>query len=274
LWFTAGRCKAASGRFDRVVYTPTVALVQDFKTGWSEPDPAEQNSQMKVLAVLVGLHLLPTVRKVIVQVISGPFGVTEATYDYPALAKAYEEVLSTLRALRDPLAPLSPSPEACRYCPAVNICQAVKNLAMPVVTKAQAIELPNGEEGARFLDQIEVIMRYLETAKGYYATQLTLDPTYNLPGYAMVPGAIRREVTDWEAARRRLGEWRELEDIEGAANYRLMDLERALGKKLSLKGKPLKERMSEILQGLIEEKPNAASLKRVKGEPQLAALTQ
>jgi PD-(D/E)XK nuclease superfamily len=39
LWLTVGGRKAASGRFDRVIYTPTVALVQDFKTGWSEPDP-------------------------------------------------------------------------------------------------------------------------------------------------------------------------------------------------------------------------------------------
>jgi hypothetical protein len=54
-----------------------------------------------------------------------------------------------------------------------------------------------------------------------------------------------------------------LDEINGAANYRLGDLEKALGAKLKLKGAVLKERMNEILRGLIEEKPNAASLKRV-----------
>jgi hypothetical protein len=134
--------------------------------------------------------------------------------------------------------------------------------------------LPDGARGAELLDQAAVLQKRLDSIREYYATRLTEDPAYDLPGYAMMPGIVRREVTDWETARRRLGEWLELEDIEGAANYRLGDLERALGRKLKLKGKELKERMGEILQGLIEEKPNAASLKRVKGEPKLAALTQ
>jgi hypothetical protein len=214
-----------------------------------------------------------TLREVIVQIISGPFGVTEDRYDLAALAKAYEDILATLRALQDPLAPLSPSPEACRYCPAINICQAVKNLIVPVA-KTQVSALPDGARGAKLLDEVELLQEHLDSISKYYAGRLTADPAYDLPGYAMVPGAVRREVTDWEAARRRLGEWLDLSEIEAASNYRLGDLERALGRKLKLKGKELKERMGEILQGLIEEKPNAASLKRVKGELKLAALTQ
>lgn len=263
LWLMVNGQKLASGRFDRCVYTPTVALVQDFKTGWAEPDSAEQNSQMKLLAVLVGLNLPRTLCKVIVQVISGPYGVSEATYDYPALAKAYSDILATLRAIQDPLAPLSPSPEACRYCPAINVCQAVKSLA-PAMREVEA--LPDGEIGAELLDSVEVLQKRLDSIREYYARRLTEDPSYDLPRYAMVPGVVRREVTDWEAARRRLGEWLELDDIEGAANYRLGDLEKALGKKLQLRGKELKARMGEILNGLIEEKSNAASLRRVSGK--------
>jgi PD-(D/E)XK nuclease superfamily len=268
-WLLINGQKMLSGRVDRVVHTDTVALVQDFKTGWSEPDPAEQNSQMKALAVLVALQLLPTVRKVIVQVISGPFGVSEAAYDYPALAKAYNDVLRTLKAIQDPLAPLNPSPEACRYCPAINICQAVKGLA-PSMKEAQA--LPDGLRASELLDSVEVLQKRLDAIREYYAARLSADPAYDLPGYAMVPGAVRREVTDWEAARRRLGEWLELEDIEGAANYRLGDLEKALGKKLKIRGKELKERMNTILEGLVEERSNAASLRRVKSEPKVLSL--
>jgi RecB family exonuclease len=271
LWLTVNGRKAASGRFDRVVYTPSVALVQDFKTGWREPDPAEQNSQMKLLAVLVALHLPSMLREVIVQIVSGPFGVTEARYDLAALAKAYNEILATLRAIQDPMAPLSPSPEACQHCPAINICQAVKNLIVPVA-KTQVSALPDGVRGAKLLDEVELLQEHLDSIREHYAQRLTADPAYDLPGYAMVPGNIRREVTDWEAARQRLGEWLELDEINGAANYRLGDLEKALGKKLGLKGKPLKERMGEILRGLVEEKANAASLKRVSGKPRLVTL--
>jgi RecB family exonuclease len=273
LWLMVNGRKAASGRFDRVIYTPNVALVQDFKTGWAEPDPAEQNAQMKLLAVLVALHMPRTVRKVIVQVISGPFGVTEATYDYPALAKAYEEVLSTLRALQDPLAPLSPSPEACRYCPAVNICQAVKNLIAPVA-KTQVSALPDGARGAKLLDEVELLQGHLDSIREYYAAQLSADPAYDLPNYAMVPGSTEREVIDWDKAKLRLGEYLSEEQIKNAASYGIGKIESALARELKLPKAQAKEKFNQILNGLIELKQKKASLKRVKGEPQLAALTQ
>jgi PD-(D/E)XK nuclease superfamily len=268
LWLSYQGKKALSGRFDRVVYTPTKALVQDFKTGFSEPDPAEQNAQLKVLAVLVGLEL-PAVEEVIVQIISGPYGVSEARYDVAALGKAYHEIIVTLRAIQDPLAMLAPQPAACRYCSAVNICPAVKNL-VPRMIEVEA--LPDGERGAKLLDEVAVLQNRLDAIREYYSVRLTDDPSYAIPGYAMVPGNTRREVTDWTAARQRLAEWLDLPEIEGAANYRLGELEKALGKKLKLKGKELKERTNQILAGLLEEKQNAASLKRVVGKAQLVTV--
>jgi RecB family exonuclease len=264
LWLKLNGQRMLSGRFDRVVYTLSVALIQDFKTGWREPDPAEQNAQMKVLAVLVALHL-PSVKEVIVQIISGPYGVCEARYDRSALAKAWEEIVGTLKAIQEPSAALSPSSEACQFCPAINICQAVKDLIVPVA-KTQVSALPDGARGAKLLDEVELLQEHLDSIREYYAARLTADPAFDLPGYAMVPGVVRREVRDWDAARQRLGEWLELDEINGAANYRLGDLEKALGKKLSLRGKELKERMNGILHGLVEERANAASLKRIKGK--------
>jgi hypothetical protein len=260
---------ALSGRADVIYYTEKTALCIDWKTGFSEPVPAEQNAQMKVLAVLVGLAL-PSVEEVIVQIVSGPFGVSEARYDYPALATAYSEILATLRAIQDPLAPLNPTPEACRYCPAINICQAVKNSILAIAVKTQVSPLPSGEFGSKLLDELEVVQGFIDAARQHYREQLTQDPSYDLPGWSLIPGATRREVTDWEIARQRLAEWLDLEEINGAANYRLGDLERALGKKLKLRGPDLKHRVNEILRGLIEEKQNAASLKRVSSKPKLA----
>jgi RecB family exonuclease len=266
LWLTLNGRKAASGRFDRVVYTPTVALVQDFKTGWREPDPAEQNSQMKVLAVLVALHMPSMLREVVVQIISGPFGVTEARYDLAALAKAYSEILATLRTIQDPMAPLNPSPESCRWCPAAAICQPCRDLLSPP-TKFQVATLPEDpDRAAELLDEIAILEGAFEQIKKHYYQRLENDPAYQITNYALVPGVVRREVTDWTAARQRLAEWLDLSEIEDASNYRLGDLEKALGKKLKIRGKELKERMGEILRGLIEEKPNAASLKRTKGK--------
>jgi hypothetical protein len=44
----------------------------------------------------------------------------------------------------------------------------------------------------------------------------------------------------------------------------LGDLEKALGAKLSISGKPLREHFGEILKGLIEQKQAAPSLVRTK----------
>jgi hypothetical protein len=261
--------KVLSGRFDRVIYTPTIALVQDFKTGWSEPDPAEQNAQMKVLAVLVALHMPRTVKEVIVQIISGPYGVSEARYDRAALAKAWDEIVGTLRAIQAPNAPLTPGVEQCRYCPAISCCPAVKALA-PKTQEAEA--LPEGEQGALLLDSCDILQKRIDAIREYYAERLSSDPEFNLPGYGMVPGIFRREIKseNWEAARMRLGEWLDLTEIEAASNYRLGDLEKAFGKKLKIKGRELKDRFNTLLQGLIEEKQNGASLKRVSGKAKLA----
>jgi tetratricopeptide (TPR) repeat protein len=209
-------------------------------------------------------------REVVVQVISGPFGVSEGRYDRDKLAQAWEEIIATLRAINAPNAQLSPSPEACRYCPAINICPAVRQL-VPRMAEVEA--LPEGARGAELLDQVEVLQKRLDSIREYYAAQLSADPAFDLPGYAMAPGIVRREVGDWETARARLGEYLEIDDIQGAANYRLGDLEKALGKKLRLKGPELKERFGQILNGLITEKQNGASLKRVKGNPKIEMLS-
>jgi hypothetical protein len=267
LWLVINGEKMLSGRFDRVVYTDSRALVQEAKTGWAEPVEAEQNAQLKVLAVLVALHMPKTLREVVCQLCSGPYGITEARYDYPKLSKAYEEILSTLKALNDPMAPLNPSPPACRFCGALNICQAVKNFILPVA-KTQISALPEGARGAKLLDEVEVIQEHLDSIREYYSARLAQDPAFDLPGYAMVPGNTRREVKseNWEAVRQRLSEWLDLSEIEAASNYRLGDLERALGRKLKIKGKELKERMGQILGDLIESKENAPSLKRVSAK--------
>jgi Protein of unknown function (DUF2800) len=272
LWLKVNGKEALSGRFDVVTYTPKLALVQDFKTGFSEPDPAEQNAQMLVLAVLVALSL-PEVEEVIVQIVSGPYGVTESRYDLAALGKAYNHILDVLEALNAPDAPLNPSTEACKFCPAVLICQALKDTVVRPLTKLQISALPeSGPQAAKLLDEVEVMTGLLKEIKKFYAEKFE-DPTYEIPGYRMMPGATVREVTDWHAARQRLEEFIDEKDLAASETYSLADIEKALGRKLKLKAKEAKVKLNEILAGLIEERQNQPSLKRVRGETKSVALT-
>jgi hypothetical protein len=265
LWLHLDGKPALSGRFDVVSYTNELALVQDYKTGFREPDAAEDNAQLRVLAVLIALNL-PTVKEVIVQIVSGPFGITEARYSLAELSAAYEDIVKTLRAINAPDAPFNPSPEACKFCGAKLICQAIKDQVVKPLTKLQMSALPlDGPRAAKLLDEVEIMAGLLKEIKKFYAAQFE-DPAYSIPGYAMVPGALVREVVDWDAARSRLAEFLPIEQLNSAADYRLGELEKSLGKALKLKAKEAKEKMNQVLKGLVTEKQNASSLKRVKGE--------
>lgn len=268
LWLSIDGKPALSGQFDKVVYSGDTALLLDFKTGFSEPDPAEINSQLKVLAVLVALHL-PQVTKVYAQIISGPYGVTEARYSIAELADAYNGILTTLRAIHAPEAPFNPSPEACRYCPAHLICQAVKDTILPVA-RLQYSEIPTEpERAAKLLDEVAVIKSHLAEIEKFYFQRLSDDPAFRIPGYALVPGITRREVTNWHAARKRLEEFIDEKDLAASETYSISDIEKALGRKLKLKAKEAKARLNEILAGLVEERQNQPSLKRVRGEAKI-----
>jgi hypothetical protein len=219
---------------------------------------------LKVLAVLAALYL-PAITTVYAQIISGPFGVSEVKYGIEELAVAYKDILATLAKINDPQAAFNPSPEACRYCPAVNICQATKNLILPIA-RLQHSALPDGEKAAKLLDEIELLENHIKSIRSHYYEQISGDPEYKIPGWGLVQGVPKRTVTDWAAARKRLEEFLDAEELSKTESYTLSTVERALGKKLGLRAEKLKIRFAEILTGVIEEKFPRPSLKRVRLE--------
>lgn len=257
---------ALSGQFDLCAYNDKLALVQDFKTGFSEPDPAEQNSQLKVLAVLVAIHLPSTIEEVVVQIISGPYGVTEARYGLSELSTAYGEIVDTWKAINAPDAPFNPSPEACKYCKALLICQAVKNRVVPVAA-LKVRELPlEPERAGRLLDEIALLREHFGKIEEFYYDRLTDDPSASIAGYALVPNAPRREITDVEGAQKRLSEFLEPGELAQVSTLKIGELEKLFGRKAKLKGEALKATFSQLLNGLIIDKTPRPSLKRVKGK--------
>jgi len=270
LWLDYDGKKALSGRFDVCYFTEKVALVIDFKAGWREVDAAEQNAQLKVLAVLVGIAL-PSVEEIVVQIISGPYGVTQANYNLEALSQAYREIIATLRAINDPNAGFNPSIAACTYCNANLICAATKALVKPLA-RTQMSALPDGDRAAKLLDECELLERHIDAIREYYAERLTADASYELPGYAMVPNAPRREIADVDAARRKLGEFLDEGELNTAMDLKVGQVEKLFGKKVGLKGKELREKFNSIMHGVLIEKEPKPSLKRVAGKPKLVEL--
>jgi hypothetical protein len=263
LWLSDKNIPWLSGRFDRCVYTPETALLLDYKTSHIAPEPAEISSQLKVLAVLVALNL-PLVKEVIAQVVSPYFGVTEARYDIASLSQAYKDILDTLEAIHDKSAPLVPGVVQCRYCPAILICQAVKDTIRPLVS-LQVSELPtDGERAARLLDEVELLLVHLEEIKAYYKGRLAQDPTLKIPGYGLVPGNAVREISDWPKAREILRRYVPDGELEGIPT--LAQIQQALKKALKLSSpKTAAEKLNELLGGIIILSQNQPTFKRVSG---------
>jgi hypothetical protein len=269
LWLVVNGIKRASGKFDRCVYSADgkLALIQDFKSGQLEPIEAEISSQMRVLAVLVGLAL-PNVKEIVVQVITVFYGVSERRFTMPELAEAYRDIVETLHRINDPFAPLAPSAEACRWCPGINVCSAVKKL-VPAIAKLEVSVLPDGILATELLDKVKILDGLIEQIKKYYADRLTSDPSYVVPSYAMKPGNKIRKVIDWKTAKARLAEYLDDDQLNQAADYGIAQLEAALAKTLKISKDRAKAKFDEILFGLIEEKENKPSLKRTANKAQV-----
>jgi hypothetical protein len=261
-----------SGQFDRCFYMPELALVQDFKTSHVEPEPAEVSAQLRVLSVLVAIAL-PTVKEVVAQIVSPYFGVTEARYDLHALSDAYTGILRTLAAIRDERARLVPGVIQCRFCPAILICQAVKDTIAPIAT-LQVSALPaDGERAARLLDEVELLEKHLEEIKMYYKGRASQDPNLQIPGYGMVPGAQVREISDWGKAREILRKYVPDRDLEGVPT--LTQLQVALKKTLKLPSpKAAAEKLNLLLEGVMTLKQNAPSFRRISGKATIAELAE
>src|SRR5260370_41514821 len=103
---------------------------------------------------------------------------------------AYDDVVATLRAINAPDAPLVPGVEQCKHCAAKLICPALQEKVVVPLFKAQINQLPEGGTGATWiLDQVEMMSGFIKEIKKFYADKFE-DPTYTIPGYAMMPGAV------------------------------------------------------------------------------------
>lgn len=255
--------KLCSGRVDRLYYNSQTVLIQDFKSGFHEPDPAAVNAQLRVLSVLVALALrakeVPRLEQVIAQIISGPYGVTETRFGLAELARGYDQMVATLKTLSDPHAQYNPGPKQCRYCPATLICPALK--ARHATVKIEGLPA-SGPGAAQLLETCELLSRQIEQIRGYYKRILESDPAAEIPGWALLPGPARREVTDWRAARSRLEEFIPATEIEKLADYSLPKLERLLRETLSLSAAAAPKRLAEILGDQLRVRPGKLVLKR------------
>lgn len=182
-----------SGQYDLAIVNDAVgfAVIIDHKTGWRKVQPADQNRQLRALAVL--LNQATGIKTIFVGVVQPNLGhPSVAVYEGPILEAAKAETFEVVDAVR-PDAPRHPHPDACRYCRAKHICPEATGLVMNFATG----KLP--EDWTSVLDQLEIVEQISNDLRARAKALLTQTPDA-IPGWKLKPGAQRRSIAEAGAA--------------------------------------------------------------------------
>lgn len=238
------------------------ALVVDYKTGRGDVTQAAGNMQLRALAVLVAEEFsAQEVRVAIVQPLVGR--PTVCDYDDIALAVAKVEIDSVVKRAMTPGQERKPSPAACKYCSAKAACPEGRNLALAMaqpLAREGGVILMTPEEMAGFLHAARAAEAIIESVRDKARRMLEADEKA-IPGWRLKPGVARESITDPQKVFDRVA-------ALGATGTQFLaavtvakgKLEGIVRELTGDKGKALKARLDDILDGATETKHAAPSL--------------
>jgi hypothetical protein len=177
------------GTADLVVVEPFQhAVVVDWKFGFNDPEPADENLQLGAYAL--GVHIECECETIDVAVIMAAKGkVSQHQYtadDWPKIAKRINEIVAHCKS---PFAPFLPTTDGCRYCRAASHCPALLEIANMLPISQEPGQLPPSEIGRLLLlaKKLDPWMKCLEQ-KAY---QIALAGG-TVPGFKLVDGRPSR----------------------------------------------------------------------------------
>jgi hypothetical protein len=175
--------------------------VLDLKYGrYRVADPGD-NVQLSIYALLA-VCSDEEIQEVTCQILSPHFNFKPFTYTCVELDRLYQSVLIVINSLSDAGEPV---PGAhCQFCPAKLICPAARNEAENAAL-AKVTQLPLGEPAANLLTRIRRANALFKEIESYYKRLLQRE-LGAIPGWALVPGDVRRSIEDPVKAHAQLAE--------------------------------------------------------------------
>ena len=230
LWLRRGIRPLLTGKPDEVLKARSRAAVLDLKYGRHRVADPRNNVQLSIYALLA-VRSDEEIQEVTCQILSPHFDFEPYTYGRAELDRLYQSVEMVINSLSDPGEPV---PGAhCQFCPARLICPAprkeAENVALTRVT-----QLPSGEPAANLLTQIRRANALFKEIESYYRRLLEREPGA-IPGWALVPGDVRRSIEDPAGAHAHIAELFSLQEFLACCSLSVPELERAWVKK---KGQP------------------------------------
>ena len=159
--------------------------------------------------------------------------------------------------LTDPGEPVAG--DHCHFCPARLICGAAKEQAVQAML-ARVTELPAGEQAAELLGAIKRAQALFKEVEAYYKRVLEETPGA-IPGWALVPGEVRRSIEDTASVRQKIESLLSLDEFLSTCSVSVPQLERAWAKKSGVQLGQAREPFKKFLGALLAEKRSASSLK-------------
>ena len=262
LWYTDEKAKPVfSGQADRIYIVGRRAYAPDYKFGRLKVEGAGKNLQMRSIALLVFENY--DVDEVIVQIIQPRLYFAEAAiYTKADVVRTEANILGYVNAANLPDADRVPSYSACHYCKGKTICPEYNHIASQFVTVMPS-DLKDPMALAFALDRAHMLKPLIAAIEGEAKDRLAEGE--DLPGWTLGKARTIRKITDTELAMQRLL------DLPGVTTETILaimklgfgDIDKVVAKAKTLKGKALKEAVSKLLDGLVEEKESAAPLKKL-----------
>lgn len=250
------------GDWDGKEFANNVALVTDYKTGRTAQSKASENQQLKAYAILVK-KAYPHLKKIfvaIIQPLAG--GTTIAEYNEEDLAAAEQEILGIVHAAKNPNAPRTPNPDACKWCRAKSICPEVRatHNEIQLISGAVVNQLSNAELVA-IDDKAEIVEDFIAEIRKEIKQRLMSGQ--QIAGRKLGKGRITRNVSsDITAVISALSGILQPFDVMDCAKVSITSLEKAVAKAKGISAKEAKSTLDESLGWLIETKESEPSVIR------------
>jgi hypothetical protein len=269
-----------SGKLDCFYRYELSAVVIEYKTGNNQAPSSPKNEQIRDQIVLLArqpANLLEGVVGVVIQplVTHDPEFVLYLPRD---IDEAEQRMFARVRASNDPASPRTPNDISCKFCLAKSRClewQKWSGFLVPQMTSLLDVPVESWtpDQRGQFLDKRKVAQDWLDNAEAAIKAGLAADPAF-ATGWTLKPGAIQHPITDAQECFTRFmalePKAQTPEDFTARTKVFMAavkvvsgKLEEGVNKVTSAKGKALKSQMSNLLDGITEEKQNAPSLKKV-----------
>lgn len=269
LWYNVAGMPVFSGKFDKLYIDGDTAILFDYKFGFIPVTNVAENIQLRAYALLVAQNYgCSEIYVAVIQPRCKEQSVI-CKYDKASLVLAHNEVLSFIKQSYEPDAPLVPNEQACKYCRANSSCPAASQVPVRIAQIAppefvqDKIERLTDDELQSILDQVPLAETVIKALKAKAKQRLEESPDA-LPHYTLKYGSGSREISDSGAVikgLRALG--LSSDQILSTVDIGITALEKVVKEATGLKGRELKEKVTETFGDAITVKAKAPTLERV-----------